>query len=57
MHCRRSGHNSRQQTRITGNVGGVEGGDQEAWTENEPGEDRSVGGWTAERGLEHHVGK
>ena len=31
-------------------------GVQEAWTENEPGEDRSDVGWTPERGVEHQVG-
>ena len=52
---RRSGHNSRKQTRPTGSVGGMEGGVQEAQTENEPGEDRSDVGWTPERGVGHQV--
>ena len=43
---RRFGHNSRKQTR---SVGRMEGGVREAWTENEPGEDRSNVGWTPER--------
>ena len=43
--CRRSGHNSTEQTRTTGRVGGMEGRVQESRDENEPGEDRSdVGG-------------
>ena len=45
-----------EQTRTTGSVGGMEGGVQEAWTENEPGEDRSDVGWTPERGVERQVG-
>ena len=49
------GHNSREQTRTTGSVGGMEWGVQEARTENEPGEDRSDG-WTPERGVEQQVG-
>ena len=43
--CRRFGHNSREQTRTTGSVGGMEGVVQEARTENEPGENRSDVGW------------
>ena len=54
--CRRSGHNSREQTRTTGSDGGMEGSVQETRTENEPGEDRSDVGWTPERGVEHQVG-
>ena len=44
------------QTRPTGSVGGMEGGVREAWTANEPREDRSDVGWTPERGIEHQVG-
>ena len=33
-----------------------EEGVREAWTENEPREDRSDVGWTPERGVEHQVG-
>ena len=33
----------------------MEGGVQEAQTENEPREDRSDVGWTPERGVEHQV--
>ena len=50
---RRSGHINREQTGITRNAGRMEGDVQETWTENEPGEDRSDVGWTAERGIEH----
>ena len=46
-------HDSRQKTRTTGSVGGMEGGVQEARTDNEPGEDRRDVGLTLERGLEH----
>ena len=35
-----------QKTRTTGSVGGMEGGVQEARTDNEPGEDRSDVGLT-----------
>ena len=41
------------KTRITGSVGGMEGGVQEGRTDNEPGEDRRDVGLTSERGLEH----
>ena len=41
------------KTRTTGSDGGMEGGVQEAWTDNEPGEDRRDVGLTSERGLEH----
>ena len=51
--CKRSGHDSRQKTRTTGSVGGMEGGVQEGRTDNEPGEDRRDVGLTSERGLEH----
>ena len=51
--CKPSGHDSRQKTRTTGSVGGMEGGVQEARTVNEPGEDRRDVGLTSERGLEH----
>ena len=33
--CKRSGHDSRQKTRTTGSVGGMEGGVQEGRTDNE----------------------
>ena len=46
---RRYGHNSRAQTGIIRSAGGVGGDIQEAWTEEEPGEDRNDVGWTAER--------
>ena len=39
------------------NVGGMEGGVQEARTENEPGEDRSDVSWTPGRGIERQVGR
>ena len=51
--CKRSGHDSRQKTRTTGIVGGMEGGVQEARTDNEPEEDRRDVGLTSERRLEH----
>ena len=51
--CKRSGHDSRHKSRTTGSVGGMEGGVQEARTDNEPGEDRRDVGLTSERGLEH----
>ena len=54
--CRRSSHNSREQTRTTGSVEGMEWGVQEARSKDEPGEDRSDVGWTPERGVEHQVG-
>ena len=38
---------------LQGTVGGMEGGGQEARTDNEPGEDRRDVGLTSERGLEH----
>ena len=46
-------HDSRQKTRTTGSVGGMERGVQEARTDNELGEDRRDVGFTLERGLEH----
>ena len=52
--CRRSGHNSRKQTKTTG-VGGMEGGVREARTENQPREDISDMDWTPEREVEHQV--
>ena len=44
------------KTRTTGSDGGMEGGVQEARTDNEPGEDRRDVGLTSERGLEHYFG-
>ena len=41
---------------MTGRVGGMEGGVQEAWTENEVGVGKSDVCWTPERGVEHQVG-
>ena len=40
-----------KKTRTTGSVGEMEGGVQEARTDNEPGEDRRDVGLTSERGL------
>ena len=54
--CRRSDHNSREQTGTTGGVRGMESDVQETWTYNEPEEDRNYVGWTPERGVEHQVG-
>ena len=54
--CKRSGHDSRQKTRTTGSVAGMEGGVQEGRTDNEPGEERRDVGLTSERGLEHYFG-
>ena len=42
-----------KKTRTTGSVGGMEGGVQEAQTDNEPGEDRSDVGLTSETGIKH----
>ena len=53
MYANDLGHDSRQKTRTTGSVGGMEEGVQEARTDNEPGEDRRDVGLTSERGLEH----
>ena len=50
-----SAHNYKEQTGMTRSTSGVEGDGQVAWVEDEPGDDRSDVGWTAERGVEHQV--
>ena len=50
--CKRSAMIADKKQEL-GSVGGMEGGVQEAQTDNEPGEDRRDVGLTSERGLEH----